>query len=149
MSISSKSNPSPSSDPRSDVDATKTIEETPVPLPAPTQVSAEQEERKRLRKASPANIPLPRTLAWVASLPPNVQPTALLRQYARIANLIASTWGAPAPFNAYIESLLTDKRGNRRGLPREVMDELVTLQHYHEDTIREDDAPWETVGKRG
>ncbi|MDQ2963865.1 MAG: hypothetical protein M3R31_12025 [Pseudomonadota bacterium] len=145
MSIYRKSDPYRWSEPQSNAYASR----APVPLRAPTQMSVGQEERKRLRKASPANMPLPRTLTWVASLPPNVQPTALLRQYARIANLVAAAWGAPKPFDAYMESLLNDTRGNRRGLPSEVLDELVTLQRYHHDTIREDDAPWETVSKRG
>jgi len=45
-----------------------------------------------LRKAAPANEPLARTLEWIASLPADVQPTALLRHYARIANVIAAVW---------------------------------------------------------
>jgi hypothetical protein len=31
-------------------------------------------------------------LEWIASLPADVQPTALLRHYARIANVIAAVW---------------------------------------------------------
>ena len=40
-----------------------------------------------------ANTPLRRTLTWVAGLPPDVQPTALAGHFARIANLIAASWG--------------------------------------------------------
>src|SRR6266567_4054451 len=36
-----------------------------------------------------ANTPLRSTLAWVAGLPPDVQPTALVGHFARIAKLIA------------------------------------------------------------
>jgi len=88
------------------------------------------EEHKHLRKAAPANIALRRTLMWVASLPPTVRPTALVRRFAGIANLIAATWGDEKAFDTYMESLLTDKRGNRKGLPPHVVGELVALQRY-------------------
>jgi len=63
--------------------------ESSVTLP---QDSSREEEYKRRRKAQPVNVPLLRTLDWVERLPPGVKPTALLLQYARIANVIAATW---------------------------------------------------------
>ena len=98
----------------------------------------EQEGHRHLRKAGPANTPLPRTLAWFASLPSEVQPSALLRQYPRITNLIAATWGDSKAFDSYMESLLTDKRGNRRGFPRDVLRELgaLALQHTQNNLKR-------------
>ena len=66
------------------------------------------------------------------NLPPDVQPTALLRLYARIANLIVATWRDPKAFGAYMDSLLHDKRGNRRGYSSEVDAELVTLKRPHD-----------------
>jgi hypothetical protein len=47
-----------------------------------------------------------------------------------------------------MESLLTDKRGNRKGFPPEVLTELMALQRYR-DSLAEDDLAWDTVGKRG
>jgi hypothetical protein len=82
---------------------------------------------KHLRKASPANIALPRTLSWAASLPLDAKPTALLRQYPRVANVIAATWGDAAAFRTYMQSLMTDTRGNRRGFPPDVLQELGAL----------------------
>ena len=134
--------------PRSDVYANETLEEELVPPRTTSRMHVGLEEHKHLRKTAPANMPLPRTLTWVASLPPNVQPTALLRRYARIANLIAATWEDPKSFDAYIESLLTDTRGSRRGFPSDVLSELVALQRYY-DILRKDDSPWSIVGKRG
>jgi hypothetical protein len=67
---------------------------------------------------------------WVASLPPTVQPTALVRRFARIANLVAATWGDEKAFDSYMELLLTDNRGNRKGLPPDVVAELVAVQRY-------------------
>jgi len=106
------------------------------------------EEQKHLRKVAPANVPLRRTLTWVAGLPPDVQPTALVGHFARIANLIAASWGDRKTFDAYMESLLTDKRGNRKGFPPEALTELMALQRYR-DGLEDDDLGWDTVGKRG
>src|SRR5690349_5111767 len=51
-----------------------------------------EETNQHLRKNQPTDIPLPRTKAWLETLPPKVRPTALMRQFPRIANLIAATW---------------------------------------------------------
>jgi hypothetical protein len=90
--------------------------------PAQTQTTSPhgalpKEDYKSLRKAAPASEPLPRTLEWFASLPPDVQPTALLRHYARIANVIAAVWRDPKSLRRYMDCLCTDDRGNRQGFP--------------------------------
>ena len=130
---------------RSDVHADTTIQG---PLRATSRKIVGIEDRKHLRKAAPATMPLPFAFKWVATLPPNVRPTALLRQYPRIANLIAAAWRDPKAFDTYMESLLTDKRGNRRGFSPEILNELVAVQRYY--NIHKDDVSvWHTVGKRG
>jgi len=93
-------------------------------------ISLGVDEHKHLRKTTPANMPLRRTLEWVESLPPRVRPMNLLRQFARIANLIAATWADLEAFETYIQSLLTDKRGNRKGFPLDVRAELNALHVY-------------------
>jgi hypothetical protein len=132
--------------PRSDVHAS--TEERLVPRAEPLQVNLELEEHKHLRKEAPANIPLRRTQTWIAGLPLDVQPTALVRHFPRIANLIVATWGERKTFDAYMESLLTDKRGNRQGFPPEVLTELMALHRYR-DSLEDDDLTWDAVGKRG
>ena len=132
--------------PRNDVYANE--EERLVPRSGPSQMNVGLEEQKHLRKVAPANVPLRRTLTWVAGLPPDVQPTALVGHFARIANLIAASWGDRKTFDAYMESLLTDKRGNRKGFPPEALTELMALQRYR-DGLEDDDLGWDTVGKRG
>ena len=91
--------------------------ERSVKPPDPARV----EEHKRRRKTTPASVPLPRTLNWVESLPSSVKPTALLRQYARIANVIAATWDDPNSFRSYVDCLFSNDRGNRKGLPPDVL----------------------------
>jgi hypothetical protein len=83
------------------------------------------------RKASPANVPLPRTLKWVESLPPDVKPTALLRHYARIANVLAAAWDDSRAVNSYMDCLFRDDRGDRKGFPPDVARELQMLREYH------------------
>ena len=94
--------------------------------------SVPKEDFKSSRKAAPASAPLPRTLEWIASLPPDVQPTVLLRQYARIANVIAAAWREPTSLRSYMDCLLTDDRGNRQGFPPDVLRELLALREYHD-----------------
>ena len=96
------------------------------------RMSVGHEEHKHLRNTAPTDKPLPRTLKWAATLPPNVQPTALLRQYARIANVIAATWRHPTSLRSYLDCLFSNNRGNRQGFPPEVLNELVALKRYHD-----------------
>jgi hypothetical protein len=97
-----------------------------------SQIDSELDLHQPLRKATPINRPLLRTLMWVADLPHDVQPIALLRRFARIANLIAAAWGDRKCFHVYMESLLADKRGNRRGFPPDVLRDLIALQRYYD-----------------
>ena len=118
--------------PESDVHAHELVAEGLALRLGSSQISLEHDKYQHLRKAAPVNRPLHRTLMWVASLPRDIHPTALLRRYARIANLIAAAWGDPKCFCAYMESLFTDNRGNRRGFPPDVLSELVALQRYYD-----------------
>ena len=136
--------------PRSDVHAQEAVEErwAPVPFRAASQINIELDQYQHLRKATPVNRPFPQTLKWCASLPNNVRPNALLRRYARIANLISVSWADRKWFRTYMESLLTDSRGNRRGFPPDVLSNLMALQHYR-DSMEETKSPnWDAVGPR-
>ncbi len=103
------------------------------------------------RKSAPANIPLPRTLKWAGELPPRVRPVALMRRFPRIANLIAANWNDLVQLEIYMDSLLTDKRGGRKGFPSEVIAELGALDIYRH-TVQERALPalaWSGEGRRG
>ena len=133
--------------PRSDAHAYELVAEVLAPRFRTSQISIERDEHQHLRKATPVNRPLHRTLMWVASLPHDIQPTALLRRYARIANLIAAAWGDRKCFGTYMESLFTDNRGDRQGFPPDVLSELVALQRYYD--TKDQNSPWDAVSKRG
>jgi len=126
----------------------ETLPERQDPQPA-AQPASGTDDPKRLRRGSPANILVPPTLKWLETVPANVRPHTLVRQYPRIANLIAAAWRDPKAFYAYMESLLHDKRGNRKGFPPEVLHELVALQQYYEMRNRDDNSVWSDVGRRG
>jgi hypothetical protein len=132
---------------RSEVYAIETMKQSLVQRLSP-QLRIERDEYKHLRKADPAHTPLRRTLEWVESLPPRVRPMALMRRFARVANLIAATWGHLEHFETYMESLLNDKRGNRKGFPPDVLAELVTLEVYRL-AIEKRGSAWADVSKRG
>ena len=100
-----------------------------------------------MRKAAPANVPLPRTLEWVESLPRPLRPHVLVTNFPRIANQIAAAWSDPEHFDAYMDSLLTDKRGGRKGFPLEIVTELAALELYRH-TIGESASPWVDVRRR-
>jgi hypothetical protein len=138
--------------PRSDVHASE-VEHRRLALVPPAKASQIRPEQldgyQHLRKATPANRAFPRTLVWVETLPRDIRPTALLRRYPRIANLVATVWGDPKYLHTYLESLLTDQRGNRRGFPPDVLADLVSLQRYYETAIGNPQGGWNAVGKRG
>lgn len=77
------------------------------------------------------NYMLPKSLDWLATLPQEVRPRALERQYPRIANLIALQWNNAAACRAYFDDLLTDHRGTRKGFPADVYRDLTVLRNYH------------------
>jgi hypothetical protein len=47
-----------------------------------------------------------------------------------------------------MDSLLTDKRGNRQGFPPEVLKDLAELRRFY-DVAKDDTSVWHTVRKRG
>jgi hypothetical protein len=117
--------------------------------PAGSIGSPQDPKHEHRRKAVPANVPLPRTLKWVESLPPSVKPTALLRHYARIANVLAAAWDDPTAASSYMDCLFRDERGDRKGFPPDVSNELQALREYHANLNGEHSPDWAVVSKRG
>ena len=111
-----------------DIHATRRVVDAHAAAPAPAN---NDEQYRHLRRGAPVNTLLPTTVAWAQRLPSDLRPVALLDRYARIANLLAATWADSRAFDAYMDSLLTDKRGNRQGFPPEVARELETLALAH------------------
>ena len=69
---------------------------------------------------------------WLIQLPAELRPKAMSEQFPRIANEIAQQWHDPAGANLLFQKLLNDDRGNRRGFPADVDQELRRLaMHRH------------------
>lgn len=101
------------------------------------------------RRQMPMGEPLPITFRWVAKLPRRVRPFALLRQYPRIANMMAGMWQDPPSYCAYVHDLLTDRRGNRKGFPAEIVQELLALRVHYEHLHPGLLAVYKDANKRG
>jgi hypothetical protein len=87
------------------------------------------------RQSTPDEILAPATFRWLAALPPKARPRLLPTQFARIANTLASKWSVRSDCLAYLDDLLIDKRGDRRGFPLALVLELAALKNYFETAL--------------
>jgi hypothetical protein len=94
-------------------------------------VNSSSDVRNR-RRLQPLNQLLPATAKWAGTLPAGVQPLALLQRLPRIANAISRSWRDPVALRSYMDELLVDRRGGRRGLPPDIHNELLTLRQFHD-----------------
>lgn len=87
------------------------------------------------RKPQPPESLQTETIRWLASLPPDVRPTALPIQYVRIANALARAWGDQRRCLEYFDELLIDRRGGRQGFPFDVALEIAGLKDHYETVV--------------
>ncbi len=76
------------------------------------------------------NLLLPSTGRWVEILPAAIQPRALIKQFPRVANVLARSWDDRDSGERYLNDLLIDRRGNRQGFPPDVHLELLNLRDH-------------------
>jgi hypothetical protein len=98
-------------------------------LEEPLASSSDPSNRRILQ---PLNQQLPATVKWAAGVPVEVQPLALLQTFPRIANTLARLWHDNIGLQNYLDDLLVDRRGGRRGFPPEIQNELLILRAYCE-----------------
>ncbi len=72
------------------------------------------------------------TVRLLFSLPRGIRPIRLQEEFPRIANELPSRWSDPPTIRAYLGELLEDHRGNRRGFPALVREELEALKRFVE-----------------
>jgi hypothetical protein len=84
----------------------------------------------KLRKATPLNALLKSTVWWADGLPLEVRPQTLMAKFPRLANMAAASWTNASAFHDYLEVLLIDRRGKRKGFPPEVLIEFEQLRTY-------------------
>jgi hypothetical protein len=73
------------------------------------------------------------TIRWMAGLPADVRPFGLAQQFPRIANAIAQLWPRVARCTEYLDSLVLDDRGGRKGFDYGIAQELTRLHGYYAD----------------
>jgi hypothetical protein len=95
------------------------------------------------RRGEPADEPLAWTVEWAAKLPPDIRPMNLVRQFPRIGNFLAATWTSPDTLRPYLDELFVDRRGNRKGFPPDVMEELFALRNYYEELYPATGKRWD------
>jgi len=65
---------------------------------------------------------------WLFSVPREILPKTLAREYPRIINYIADRWETPSACVAYLDELLIDERGTRQGFSQKIVFELNRLK---------------------
>jgi hypothetical protein len=100
--------------------------------------------KTHVRRSSGTNpILLDATVAWLEELPHTVRPNALASRFPRIANSIADLWRRVARCEEYLDSLVVDHRGDRKGFPPEVAQELATLRSYYAELHPSSNSTWD------
>ena len=88
------------------------------------------------------------TARWMESLPGCLRPVALARDFSRIANRLGDLWKRPAQCDQYLQDLLLDRRGGRKGFPSAVATELSKLAEHYASVHPYRHSIWDDVLKR-
>ena len=67
---------------------------------------------------------------WLDALPKEVQPGGLVQRFPRITNKLAELWRRPVSCERYLDALILDHRGSRKGFPPDVVGEIAKLKTY-------------------
>ena len=112
----------------------------------PAKPSASKPNYKRTRIPEEPLLNVTRT--WLASLPQDVRPVELTRQFPRIANRLRHLWTRVATCEEYLDGLLVDRRGNRKGFPLKITQELESLREYYALLHPTRRSIWDDVDER-
>ena len=101
---------------------------------------------KIVRRSADANpVLLDATVAWMNELPYAARPTELAQRYPRIANSIAELWPRVGRCEQYLDSLLVDQRGDRKGFPMAIALEIASLRSYYTELHPPAQSVWDSV----
>ena len=85
-------------------------------------------------RAPPINgdrVMLSDTHHWLRRVPPRIHPKHLCRYHPHLANRLAQCWGDRNRVEQFVDDLLVDRRGGRKGLSTRVAAELLCLERFH------------------
>ena len=97
------------------------------------------------RPGTPEEPLLDVTRTWLASLPEDICPMELARQFPRIANRLRHLWKQVVRCEEYLDDLLVDRRGTRKGFPPKIAQELEALREYYALLHPNNRSPWDHV----
>ena len=109
----------------------------------PTKPRASKLTDKRSRTPKEPLLDVTRT--WLASLPEEICPMELARQFPRIANRLRHLWKQVVRCEEYLDALLVDRRGTRKGFPPKIAQELEALRQYYALLHPNSRSPWDHV----
>jgi hypothetical protein len=99
---------------------------------APTPPAKDDKYVSMRSAASPQDLVLSaQTLSWLATLGANA-PAKLAQCHPRIVNKMALLWSEPPMMHTYLDDLLIDRRGDRRGFPLEILMEIYHVKELFE-----------------
>ena len=123
-------------------DARKVLEDSVKPAAGVVRAATNWEGKRKLAQAETLRTA---TIQWILKLPPHVQPRHLQVKYPRIANRMAALWDDQTSCESFMDDLLTDKRGGRKGFPLEVAQEVASLRDFHFRLHHKDKVAWDHV----
>jgi hypothetical protein len=65
-------------------------------------------------------------------LPEDIRPNLTAEKFPRVVNKLGTLWKRPDEFVEYLDELLVDKRGKRKGFPLSVALELASVKDHYE-----------------
>ena len=85
------------------------------------------------------------TVAWLEQLPEHVRPMETARCFPRIANRLCDLWKRPSACDRYIDDLVVDNRGGRKGFPSKVATELAEIRAHYSRLYPSDRDKWRDI----
>lgn len=87
--------------------------------------------RMRAPQKEPDRVLVSDTHLWLRRIPSRLHPKHLCRYHPRLANRLVQCWGDRERLEQFMDDLLIDRRGGRRGLTQRVVGELEDLERFH------------------
>jgi hypothetical protein len=122
-------------------DARKALDDAVKPAVTINKTAVNHEAKRK--PAQPESLRTA-TIQWMLKLPPHIQPRHLQVKYPRVANRVAALWSDPTGCESYLDDLLTDKRGGRKGFPLNVAQEVASIRDYY-FRLNHKGGAWEEV----
>jgi len=96
------------------------------------------------KQTGPDDLMLNReAIRWLASLPDEVRPIELGRDFPRIINTIAAKWSDFIGCRHYLNGLQMDDRGGRQGFRFPIVQEICALREYFDSLYPPEKDLWQ------